>query len=221
VVDYNTQLQFLSKKHKNSYYHHHDIDILFIIIIGIATEFRNQIALSSGFASELEAELMKLNGFKEASKRFSNLCSDTGALGVHSVTSIKQFIELMTASSLLHGSTLSMTRLHITPAIVSIINYKNPYYTKGDTKFISMLLGTISGSLEGYAVYSSKLPYKGAPYGIIKVIKKYEGLSEKLKVDFFNKITKNQDYFKKFGWIQTDHVPEGIDGKQYTISTYI
>lgn len=188
---------------------------------GIAVEYRKQVALSGEFSSELEAELKKLDGFEAASTSFAALNAETGALGVSSVKTIKQFIELMTASSLLHGSTLSMTRLNICPAIVSLINYENPNYTSGDTKYISILLGTIAGSLEGYTVYSSKLPYKGTPFGIINVLKKYEGLSEKLKVDFYNEITKDQSYFKKFGWIQTDHAPEGIDGKQYTISTYI
>lgn len=188
---------------------------------GIAVEFRKQVALSSDFSSELEAELKNLDGFDASSSSFADLCAATGELGVTSVKTIKQFIELMTASSLLHGSTLSMTRLNICPAIVSLINYKNPKYTSGDVSYISVLLGTIAGSLEGYTVYSSKLPYKGTPFGVINVLKKYEGLSEKLKVDFYSEITKDQTYFEKFGWIQTDHAPEGIDGKQYTISTYI
>jgi len=188
---------------------------------GIAVEYRHQIDLCKYFSFDLELQLKKLDGFEAASSSFAELCADTGALGVSSVKTIKQFIELMTASSLLHGSTLSMTRLHICPAIISLMNYKNPKYTSGDAKLIGQLLGTIVGSLEGYAVYSSKLPLKGAPYGIINVLKKYEGLSEKLKIMFYDKISQDEAYFKNFGWIQTDHAPEGVDGKQYTISTYI
>jgi len=193
----------------------------FLDQVGISVEFRNQVALSEGFSSELVAELKKLEGFDSATKQFVELCSQTGYLGVNGVTSIQQFIELMTASSILHGTTLSMTRLSMTPAIMSLINFKNKNYSYGDTKLLALLGGTMSGTLEGYTVYSSKLPYKGTPYSIIKVLKKYEGLSEQLKVDFYNRISKDQTYFKKFGWIQTDHAPEGIDGKQYTFSTYI
>jgi len=201
-----------------------DINRKYLDQVGISVEFRNQIALSKGFSSELIVELKKLQGFNLANKQFVELCSETGHLGVNGVTSIHQFIELMTASSILHGTTLSMTRLSMTPAIMSLINYKNSRYSRGDIKLLALLGGTMSGTLEGYTVYSSKLPYKArVPYGIINVLKRYEGLSGKLKVDFYNKITKadKSTYFRDFGWIMTDHAPEGIDGKQYTFSTYI
>jgi len=201
-----------------------DINRKYLDQVGISVEFRNQIALSKGFSSELIVELKKLQGYNLANKQFVELCSETGHLGVNGVTSIHQFIELMTASSILHGTTLSMTRLSMTPAIMSLINYKNSRYSRGDIKLLALLGGTMSGTLEGYTVYSSKLPYKArVPYGIINVLKRYEGLSGKLKVDFYNKITKadQSTYFRDFGWIMTDHAPEGIDGKQYTFSTYI
>lgn len=209
-----------------------DIKRKYLDEVGISIEFRNQIALSKGFSSELIIELKKLQGYDIANQQFVMLCNKTGYLGVNGIKSIHQFIELMTASSILHGTTLSMTRLSMTPAIMSLINYNSSRYSQGDIKLLALLGGTMTGTLEGYSVYSSKLPYKGVPYGIINVLKKYEGLSEKLKVDFYNKMimmmmitttTKvdKSTYFRDFGWILTDHAPEGIDGKQYTFSTYI
>lgn len=206
-----------------------DINRKYLDQVGISVEFRNQIALSKGFSSELIIELKKLHGYDLVNQKFVELCNKTGYLGVNRITSIYQFIELMTVSSILHGTTLSMTRLSMTPAIMSLINYKNSRYSHGDIKLLALLGGTMTGTLEGYSVYSSKLPYKKAvPYRIINVLKKYEGLSTKLKVDFYNKIITNHHhkgdrstYFRDFGWILTDHAPEGIDGKQYTFSTYI
>jgi len=188
---------------------------------GICVEYRNQAALIGGFATELDYALSKIIGYEAANKVFSELTATTGPNGVGAVTNVKQFIELMSASGLLHGSTLSMSRLSLQAPMVAIMDPTVPKFNSKDINYYLLIKLTIVGALEGYSVFSSTIPYKGVPAGVIQVLKKYEGKSDALKSEFFNKIIEDEKYFKDFGFIQTDHGPEGIDGKQYTIATYI
>jgi len=188
---------------------------------GICVEYRNQAALIGGFATELDYALSKIIGYEAANKVFSELTATTGPNGVGAVTNVKQFIELMSASGLLHGSTLSMSRLSLQAPMVAIMDPTVPKFNSKDINYYLLIKLTIVGALEGYSVFSSTIPYKGVPAGVIQVLKKYEGKSDALKSVFFNNIIEDEKYFKDFGFIQTDHGPEGIDGKQYTIATYI
>lgn len=52
------------------------------------------------------------------------------------------------------------------------------------------------------------------------VLLKYDALSSKLKSDYLATLKRNKD-FSKDGWILTDHCPDGVDGKQLTLTTYI
>jgi len=52
------------------------------------------------------------------------------------------------------------------------------------------------------------------------VLLKYDALSSKLKADYFASLKRDKD-FSKDGWILTDHCPDGIDGKQLTLTSYI
>jgi hypothetical protein len=188
---------------------------------GICVEYRKQAALISDFATELDNALQKIDGYVASTNTFRELCSSTGENGVGGVTSFKQFIELMSASALLHGSTLSMSRLSLQTPMVAILNPKDPKFTGKDANYVALIALTIVGALDGYSVFSSSIPYDEVPASVIQVLKKYEDKSAALQGQFFAEITSNKQYFKDFGFIQTDHGPEGIDGKQYTIATYI
>jgi len=187
----------------------------------ICTAFRKQAALVYGFSLELDEQLQTLDDYAIANNKFQSLTKSTGFNGIGSVTSIRQFIELMSISGLLHGCTHSLTRLAITSPMVALMNRDSEKFTIADINYVLFMGLTITGSLEGYSVFSSTLPYKDLPYNVLQVLKKYEGRSAALKNEFFSMVTKEKDNFSKFGFIMTDHGPEGIDGKQYTFSTYI
>jgi len=190
---------------------------------GICVEYRNQAKLISGFAKDLDSAFNYVSGanYAKANRVFQELTSETGENGVTGVTSLRQFIELMSASGLLHGSTLSMTRLSLTSPMVALLSPENPKFSSADKKYIRLLALTIVGALDGYSVFTSTVPYKKVPPEVLQVLKIYDDRSTALKGEAFEKIVKDKEYFKKFGFIQTDHGPEGIDGKQYTIATYI
>lgn len=189
----------------------------------ICTAFRQQAALVHDFALELDEQLQTLDNYDLANSKFQAITGTTGINGIGEVKSIRQFIELMSVSGLLHGCTHSLTRLSVTAPMVALMNRDNEKYTVADMNYVLLMGLTITGAVEGYTVFSSSLPYTdNVPSNIIQVLKKYEGKSAALKNEFFSVVaTKDRDYFSKFGYVMTDHAPEGIDGKQYTISTYI
>jgi len=188
---------------------------------GICVEYRKQAALIGDFATELDNALSKVIGYEKVNKVFTELAATTGPNGIGTVKNLKLFIELMSASGLLHGSTLSMSRLSLQTPMVAILNPKDPKFTGKDANYVALIALTIVGALDGYSVFSSSIPYDEVPASVIQVLKKYEDKSAALQGLFFEEITSNKQYFKDFGFIQTDHGPEGIDGKQYTIATYI
>jgi len=187
---------------------------------GIAVAFRKQVDLISGFSGDLDKVFKTYTNYEDANKNFAYFTRQTGPKGIAGVTSIKQFVELQSVTGLIHGSTLSLTRLAVTPPIIALFDRKSDKFTKTDAALINLIGATIVGSLKGYSVFSSTIPSK-ARFETVDVLKKYEEKSRALQVKHYDEIKKNKEYFKKFGWIQSDHGPEGIDGKQYTISTYI
>lgn len=195
---------------------------------GIAVEFCAQAGLVNAFATELDIQLKKINStaYDTVNTTFSNLTKSTGNNGIGNITTMKQFIVLMSTSGLVHGSVASLTRLSATTPMVALINPKQSYITIKDFNYLVLMGNTVLGVIDGFSVFSSKLPYKKVPYELIKILVKYEGISNSLKTSFYAKITGStdpniQDNFIKFGFILSDHFPDGIDGKQYTITSYI
>jgi hypothetical protein len=195
---------------------------------GIAIEFCAQARLVNAFAFELDAQLMKVSteAHDKVNTVFSNLTKSTGNNGIGNITTIEQFIVLMSTSGLLHGSVASLTRLSATTPMLTLINPKQSYITVKDFNYLVLMGNTVLGVTDGFSVFSSRLPYKKVPYDIIKILVKYEGLSNSLKSSFYAKITGStdpviQNNFLNFGFIMSDHFPDGIDGKQYTITAYV
>jgi len=195
---------------------------------GIAIEFCAQARLVNAFAFELDAQLMKVSteAHDKVNTVFSNLTKSTGNNGIGNITTIEQFIVLMSTSGLLHGSVASLTRLSATTPMLTLINPKQSYITVKDFNYLVLMGNTVLGVTDGFSVFSSRLPYKKVPYDIIKILVKYEGLSNSLKSSFYAKITGSKDpviqnNFLNFGFIMSDHFPDGIDGKQYTITAYV
>ena len=52
------------------------------------------------------------------------------------------------------------------------------------------------------------------------VLLRYDAKSGQIKRDFFDKVSKDPKFATQ-GWVLSDHFPDGIDGKQLTITTYI
>ena len=53
------------------------------------------------------------------------------------------------------------------------------------------------------------------------VLEKYDGMSSELKEAYKTEIMEDPKKFNNFGWLLSDFCPDGFDGKQLTIATYI
>ena len=56
---------------------------------------------------------------------------------------------------------------------------------------------------------------------VMAVLQKYNAKATELKEKYVFDLLKEQDVLREYGFILTDHCPDGYDGKQHTITTYI
>lgn len=183
--------------------------------IGICTQFREQILLVTDFANDLDTALKKSSNYNSAQAVFAQLTDSTGPNGVKSITTIRQFIEVLSAFGILHGSIFSVTRLMMTMPLITLFNPSKHYVTLKDFNTAITIASFVIGTIDVYSVFSSRLSYKKVPYDVIKILKIYESKSEALKTAFYQKIVTGDPYFlNNFGFIVADYFPDGIDSRR-------
>ena len=180
--------------------------------------FKHQ-ELVGPYAKDLNAIFSKDPGYGAMNNAIKSFMSRTGR-GVSSIDNVSTWIELMTVSGLLHGNTLSMSRLILTSQVLKHNSPKSATYTDRDASLVQTVAGTIVGTLEEFRCFSNNIP-SNVPYDIACVLDEYDARSTALQRQYFVEIKKNKATFRDFGWILTDYAPALIDGKQLTISTYI
>jgi hypothetical protein len=185
---------------------------------GIATALLNQVALISPYANAMEKEFKKDDNFKSITSNLKKYLQLTGT-GVSSINSMRAWLELMSVTGIMHGSTFSMTRLCMTQSIVSVNSYQSDVFTPRDARFMRILAGTILGTHEEFYVFSDSLPAT-YPYNISEVLSEYDDKTTALKALHQTEITKDTDVYNTYGWILSDYGPNFMDGKQLTLITY-
>lgn len=188
----------------------------------ICITWREHVALVEGYSLELSAAFGEVHAgnYSQINAGFQFLTSQTGPSGIGGVKNIRQFVELMSITGLLHNGTMSFTRLVTTAPLLSQLCPNEEYFTLRDALICGIAILTIIGSKEGHTVFSWTIPYSEVPNNVIKVFQKYSFLSNKIKAEYYESIKDRPD-FKYLGFILTDHAPDEIDGKQYTLTTYI
>lgn len=196
---------------------------------GILKEFKKIVDNVGPYAKDL-TEAMKKDGskaFETAEIEFKKFIQDTGDANLE-YEKISHFVELMSVTGIMHGSTLSYTRA---AAIPEVMRWKNDYIDVWDKLTLLMCnaeLGTISGAEHGRHVFMSKNPdsisrdwqtEKIAEH-TIAVMREYDDKVEKIKEANKAALLKNP-LMREYGWILTDWCPDSFDGKQLTITTYI
>mmetsp|Transcript_16883 Transcript_16883/g.34834 ORF Transcript_16883/g.34834 Transcript_16883/m.34834 type:complete len:131 (+) Transcript_16883:1312-1704(+) len=130
----------------------------------------------------------------------------------------------MATTGIMHGSTLSYTRLASSNEVMRRLNIQNPLWETGDLRIVTVGLATIVGIMDDHRhVFTSSTDTEGTTYaeGLEAVLDEYDGKSSDLKEAYKNKIMEDKKDFNKFGWILSDFCPDGFHGKQLTIATYI
>lgn len=134
------------------------------------------------------------------------------------VTSLNQWLELMSVTGLLHGCTLSLTRLTFTEANLWQMAPDSDEFTP----YIIEQLGTAFGTLVGLDEDRQVFTTEGLEDTQLKsIVQRHLQLSEDLKVAYKNSLDMAGPMFKAWGWILTDYFPDMFDAKQLTITTYV
>ncbi len=193
----------------------------------IMTEFLKHVDLSSPFAQDLD-DVFRLEDkeYEVATNELKTFFEHTGVNGPR-VDNLKTWIELMSLTGIIHGTTLSATRLLASHQVLKnywperdwfdTIGFRMVHGDEHDT--LRTLLGTIVGIQEEKDVFGNDLRFNQGP--LVRAVEaRYGGISAGYKLDYFNQIKKHSG-FKEFGWIWTDYCPDMIDSKQFTIDTYV
>jgi hypothetical protein len=151
--------------------------------------------------------------------------SDCGE-GVSSIDSISSWVQSMSCTGFLHGSTLGYSRLVLMPEFMRWRNIKAPTFDADEANMMKSTAGVLVGMTEGRHVFSGEIDHENmwdtSPISseVKEVLDKYDSKAEELKIQYQNEIEKRDD-FREFGWILTDHCTDGFDGKQHTMTSYI
>ncbi len=201
---------------------------------GILTEFMKHHDLISPFADEVTSALRGIHSdkFTIAELRTKMYLEESGIDS--EIDTLKKWIELMAATGITHGSTLSYSRAVANPEVLKWRDIQSNEWTSPDVKLVFATLGTITGMQEGRHVFNpivdqglenaNKEPFdNGTNYAreLQNVLKKFDNEAFDLKVAHKEKIMEDSEEFNNFGWILSDFCPDGFDGKQLTITTYI
>ena len=210
----------------------------------ILTEFSKHVDNIDPFATELSTAMEEegKEAFQKAEEKLTEFMKDCGR-GVSSVDSISSWVQLMCCTGIVHGSTLSHSRMCVMPEITRWRDITTPKFSEVDTALMLTIIGTLQGMTLDRHTFTGNVRARGRPFGegddnewdtdfgkawdtdsistgTKAVLQKYDAKAEELKNKYQAEIEK-KDNFREFGWILTDHCPDGYDGKQHTITTYV
>lgn len=179
------------------------------------------------FAKEL-SDVMKEDdpaAFEKTNDNIKAFMANCGE-GVSSIDDISSWLQLMSLTGIVHGSTLSYTRLILVPEIIRWRNIHSPTWNDDDISLMRGGFGTVEGMTLDRHVFTNEIKYgwkwdtQDIAPKVKAVLDKYSDMALKLKKDYQAELETRSD-LRDYGWILTDHCPDGVDGKQHTITTYI
>jgi len=204
----------------------------------LLSEYSKHQSIVRPFAEELSAAMKESDpgAFRTAEtelKEFMSECGDTNM----AIDTISSWVQLMSITGILHGSTLSYTRLVIMPDILRWRKISAPEWSEKDIALANTVVATLQGMEVGRHVFTSDLPNnfqfvlipkelktwetdKMHPK-VLDVVEKYDGIAQELKETSKKSLLEDPEYFRRYGWMLSDWCPDGYDGKQMTIAAYI
>merc|ERR1712048_73203 len=183
-------------------------------------EFRGQLCLIPEFAKSVHDHMTSHEDFQvaEVEPALSEFLVSCGK-GVFSVNGIQQWIELMACTGLLHGATLSATRLLFTHAGRPFFQPEPDTFTERVLLNITLGFGTIVGLTPGRDVFTNIQLEENI--GLMRVIGEYTQKSFARKDAYKKSIDLTSEEFLLHGWLLTDYFPALDDNKQLTMTSYV
>ena len=193
----------------------------------LLTEFRKHLDLVDPFTTEL-TDALKKNDVKAYETAEESLITYLKGCGEGLVTfdSISAWVASMSCTGLLHGGTLGYSRMFVMPEIMRWRDITIPEFNHDDYVLMRDGTGVLAGRTDGRHVFTSEIDLKGQwdttgmTPEVKAVLKKYDDTADALQQKYKNEIEKREDFIE-YGWILTEHGPDGYDGKQHTLTAYI
>jgi len=202
---------------------------------GILKEFLKITDHIGPYAKEMTRAMKKDNegAYMTATAHLFNYLRQSSDTGI-TIRNIDGLIQLLSVTAIVHGSTLSATRLSLRPEVMRWKNHADDKWNSHDRLTIAVLHATNSGVVDGRHVFMHKQPKQtGLLSGfnkwnidkiglnLYKVMKKYGEIVEKQKKENKIALLSDPEHLRNYGWILTDWCPDGFDGKQMTVASYI
>ena len=131
----------------------------------------------------------------------------------------------MATTGIVHGCTLSYTRALADWEVLRWRNINSPFWDTGDMNLLFGGLGTLVGmQAERHVMGGGSFLPRGKDVDEIRaVLDKYDTKTTIMKAEYaWSLVNMNPiEEFYELGWILTDYCPDGFDGKQLTMATYI
>jgi len=187
------------------------------------------------YAKEMTDAMKKDNedAYITANAYFFNYLRQSSDTGI-TIKNIESFIQLFSFTAIMHGSTLSMARLALVPEVMRWKDRANDKWSVHDRLAISVIHATDAGVMDGRHVFMHKPPPEVAwlsafnkwdidkiGKNLYQVMKKYGEMVEQDKEKNKAELMSDPEYLRNYGWILTDWCPDGFDGKQMTVASYI
>jgi len=183
-------------------------------------QFRIQSNLVQAFAADVTEHMRAdadyaLTNLDTALRQFFNQCGQ----GVFAITNLQQWLELMSVTGMLHGCTLSLTRVTFTEANVWQMALNSDKFTPYIIEQMGTAFGTLVGLDDDREVFTDN-GLEADPV-LKNIVRRHLEKSNMLKKVYADSLDKTGQEFKTWGWILTDYFPDLFDAKQLTITTYV
>lgn len=191
---------------------------------GILTEFKKHHDLIQPFAADTANALLEIDEDKYTATelRLKDYLKRCGSFASN-IETLEQWIELMSVTGIVHGSTLSYTRVFGTAGVLRWRDIQSEVWETADMNILLKGLVTLCGMDEHRHAMTSATDSPTETYApeLQDVLDKYDTKVSSLKEAYKAEIMSDNEEFNDYGWILTDFCPDGFDGKQLTIAAYI
>lgn len=131
------------------------------------------------------------------------------------MTSFREWIECQGMLGILHGNTLSISRLVLSTYNRPNGDWESTTFDKSWTSAVNVV-GTMLGLEEDHAILQSA-PVRGTEFH--SIYEEYQRESNEVQNAFWDNLEDDDKIM--YGWIQSVWGPNMLDGTQLTVTTYV
>jgi len=195
--------------------------------LGLMTAFQTQTALLGPYADDVSSYFETHSDYnlalveQELASFFSQCGRQTSGEPTFQLGTINVWLQLQAITSLVHSGTFSFTRFMGTKSAIIALS-PSDLFTTWDMNYFRSTAPTIVGAQNGrFVMASSQLVAAGVSDSeLLALVGQHSNRSAAAKTAELAR-WQAMGKIETHGWIASDYFPEGFDGKQLTLNTYI